>query len=146
MHISYPKYAVKIRNALIFISLCILTVFTVAPVFLWTLEIINLYKRTTRLCCFMSLSNPISCLNFGLWHLSAEESLWFTFWANKMKEHLLKILVIGDGNVGKSSFVRRYVNGQFNRTYKMTVGGMQPGFNNYSFLGSLSGLTCVFNA
>ncbi|XP_027865799.1 ras-related protein Rab-7L1-like [Xiphophorus couchianus] len=39
-----------------------------------------------------------------------------------MKEHLLKILVIGDGNVGKSSFVHRYVNGQFNRTYKMTVG------------------------
>ncbi|XP_054912703.1 ras-related protein Rab-7L1-like [Poeciliopsis prolifica] len=42
--------------------------------------------------------------------------------ANKMKEHLLKILIIGDGNVGKSSFVHRYVHGQFNRTYKMTVG------------------------
>uniref|UniRef100_A0A087Y4Y0 Ras-related protein Rab n=2 Tax=Poecilia formosa TaxID=48698 RepID=A0A087Y4Y0_POEFO len=41
---------------------------------------------------------------------------------NKMKEHLLKILIIGDGNVGKSSFVHRYVSGQFNRTYKMTVG------------------------
>nr|XP_020470717.1 ras-related protein Rab-7L1-like isoform X1 [Monopterus albus] len=37
-------------------------------------------------------------------------------------EHLLKILIIGDGNVGKSSFVHRYVNGQFNKTYKMTVG------------------------
>lgn len=40
-----------------------------------------------------------------------------------MAEHLMKILIIGDGNVGKSSFVHRYVNGQFNKTYKMTVGG-----------------------
>lgn len=39
-----------------------------------------------------------------------------------MREHLMKILVVGDGNVGKSSFVHRYVNGQFNKTYKMTVG------------------------
>ncbi|XP_029361663.1 ras-related protein Rab-7L1 [Echeneis naucrates] len=39
-----------------------------------------------------------------------------------MAEHLLKILIIGDGNVGKSSFVHRYVNGQFNKMYKMTVG------------------------
>ncbi|XP_038579657.1 ras-related protein Rab-7L1-like isoform X2 [Micropterus salmoides] len=39
-----------------------------------------------------------------------------------MTEHLLKILVVGDGNVGKSSFVHRYVNGQFNKMYKMTVG------------------------
>ena len=40
-----------------------------------------------------------------------------------MNEHLLKILIVGDGNVGKTSFVQRYVNGQFNKTYKMTVGG-----------------------
>ncbi|KAL3975151.1 hypothetical protein ACER0C_023777 [Sarotherodon galilaeus] len=39
-----------------------------------------------------------------------------------MTEHLLKILIVGDGNVGKSSFVHRYVSGQFNKTYKMTVG------------------------
>ncbi|KAM3618109.1 uncharacterized protein V6R79_015695 [Siganus canaliculatus] len=39
-----------------------------------------------------------------------------------MDEHLLKVLVIGDGQVGKSSFVERYVNGQFSRTYKMTMG------------------------
>uniref|UniRef100_A0A3Q4MID2 Ras-related protein Rab n=1 Tax=Neolamprologus brichardi TaxID=32507 RepID=A0A3Q4MID2_NEOBR len=36
--------------------------------------------------------------------------------------HLLKVLIVGDGNVGKSSFVHRYVSGQFNKTYKMTVG------------------------
>lgn len=40
-----------------------------------------------------------------------------------MTEHLLKILIVGDGNVGKSSFVNRYISGNFNRTYKMTVGG-----------------------
>ncbi|XP_030589249.1 ras-related protein Rab-7L1-like [Archocentrus centrarchus] len=39
-----------------------------------------------------------------------------------MTEHLLKILIVGDGNVGKSSFVHRYVSGQFNKTYRMTVG------------------------
>nr|XP_040050127.1 ras-related protein Rab-7L1-like isoform X1 [Gasterosteus aculeatus aculeatus]XP_040050128.1 ras-related protein Rab-7L1-like isoform X1 [Gasterosteus aculeatus aculeatus]XP_040050129.1 ras-related protein Rab-7L1-like isoform X1 [Gasterosteus aculeatus aculeatus] len=39
-----------------------------------------------------------------------------------MNEHLLKILIVGDGNVGKSSFVHRYVNGQFNQAYKMTMG------------------------
>ncbi|XP_006807479.1 ras-related protein Rab-7L1-like [Neolamprologus brichardi] len=39
-----------------------------------------------------------------------------------MTEHLLKVLIVGDGNVGKSSFVHRYVSGQFNKTYKMTVG------------------------
>uniref|UniRef100_UPI0037E93F7A ras-related protein Rab-7L1-like n=1 Tax=Semicossyphus pulcher TaxID=241346 RepID=UPI0037E93F7A len=39
-----------------------------------------------------------------------------------MTEHLLKVLVVGDGNVGKTSFVQRYVSGQFNKTYKMTVG------------------------
>lgn len=40
-----------------------------------------------------------------------------------MAEHLFKILIVGDGSVGKSSFVHRYVNGQFSKTYKMTVGG-----------------------
>ncbi|KAM6982018.1 ras-related protein Rab-7L1-like [Tautogolabrus adspersus] len=39
-----------------------------------------------------------------------------------MTEHLLKILVIGDGKVGKTSFVQRYVSGQFNKSYKMTMG------------------------
>ncbi|XP_026224830.1 ras-related protein Rab-7L1-like [Anabas testudineus] len=39
-----------------------------------------------------------------------------------MTEHLMKILVVGDWNVGKSSFVHRYVNGHFNKAYKMTVG------------------------
>uniref|UniRef100_A0A3Q2D0L5 RAB29, member RAS onco family n=1 Tax=Cyprinodon variegatus TaxID=28743 RepID=A0A3Q2D0L5_CYPVA len=42
-----------------------------------------------------------------------------------MTEYLLKILIVGDGNVGKSSFVHRYVSGQFNKTYKMTVGGQE---------------------
>ncbi|XP_054465465.1 ras-related protein Rab-7L1-like isoform X2 [Anoplopoma fimbria] len=39
-----------------------------------------------------------------------------------MNEHLLKILIVGDGTVGKSSFVHRYVSGQFNNMYKMTMG------------------------
>ncbi|XP_055079307.1 ras-related protein Rab-7L1-like [Periophthalmus magnuspinnatus] len=43
-----------------------------------------------------------------------------TVWS--MREHLMKILIIGDGNVGKSSFVNRYVNGRFSQSYKMTMG------------------------
>ncbi|KAM4571091.1 ras-related protein Rab-7L1-like [Fundulus diaphanus] len=39
-----------------------------------------------------------------------------------MTEYSLKILIVGDGNVGKSSFVHRYVSGRFNKPYKMTVG------------------------
>lgn len=35
----------------------------------------------------------------------------------------MKILIVGDGDVGKSSFVHRYISGAFNKTYKMTVGG-----------------------
>ncbi|KAM4736749.1 ras-related protein Rab-7L1-like [Anableps anableps] len=46
-----------------------------------------------------------------------------------MTEHLLKILIVGDGNVGKSSFVHRYVSGQFNRTYKMTEGDLMDHSN-----------------
>ncbi|CAL8298927.1 unnamed protein product [Merluccius merluccius] len=42
-----------------------------------------------------------------------------------MTECLLKVLVVGDGNVGKSSFVHRYVHGQFNKDYKMTMGGQE---------------------
>lgn len=39
-----------------------------------------------------------------------------------MNEHLMKILIIGDATVGKTSFVHRYVSGQFSKTYKATVG------------------------
>ena len=35
----------------------------------------------------------------------------------------MKILIIGDGEVGKSAFVNRYVNGKFNEGYRTTVGG-----------------------
>lgn len=59
-----------------------------------------------------------------VWTLSRRWMLSLLVWQRRaMTEHLLKILVVGDGNVGKTSFVRRYVNGQFNSSYKMTVGG-----------------------
>lgn len=40
-----------------------------------------------------------------------------------MTEYLFKVLVVGNGRVGKSSFVHRYVNGKFSKEYKMTMGG-----------------------
>ncbi|XP_028850014.1 ras-related protein Rab-7L1-like [Denticeps clupeoides] len=38
------------------------------------------------------------------------------------REHLFKILVIGDGKVGKTSIVNRYANDKFSKDYRMTVG------------------------
>uniref|UniRef100_A0A672HVK6 Ras-related protein Rab n=1 Tax=Salarias fasciatus TaxID=181472 RepID=A0A672HVK6_SALFA len=37
-------------------------------------------------------------------------------------EHVMKIVIIGDAAVGKTSFVHRYVNGQFSQTYLPTMG------------------------
>jgi GTPase SAR1 family protein len=37
-------------------------------------------------------------------------------------ERVYKILLVGNGGVGKSSFVERYVNNRFSNQYKMTVG------------------------
>uniref|UniRef100_A0A1I8F6K4 Ras-related protein Rab-24 n=1 Tax=Macrostomum lignano TaxID=282301 RepID=A0A1I8F6K4_9PLAT len=37
-------------------------------------------------------------------------------------EQLMKILVIGDPTVGKTSFVHRYVNNMFQTDYKQTIG------------------------
>uniref|UniRef100_W5N062 Ras-related protein Rab n=2 Tax=Lepisosteus oculatus TaxID=7918 RepID=W5N062_LEPOC len=38
------------------------------------------------------------------------------------RDYLFKILVIGDGQVGKTSLVQRYVNDRFSKHYKSTVG------------------------
>lgn len=44
-------------------------------------------------------------------------------WMPDAKESvILKILIIGDPCVGKTSFVQRYVNGTFHRNYKGTIG------------------------
>uniref|UniRef100_A0A672HWP9 Ras-related protein Rab n=1 Tax=Salarias fasciatus TaxID=181472 RepID=A0A672HWP9_SALFA len=39
-----------------------------------------------------------------------------------MKEHVMKILIVGDTAVGKTSFIHRYVSGKFKETYKMSLG------------------------
>jgi small GTP-binding protein len=40
----------------------------------------------------------------------------------KMLElHMFKILIVGESGVGKTSFVRRYVNGKFTTSYKATI-------------------------
>ncbi|XP_060577918.1 ras-related protein Rab-38-like [Ruditapes philippinarum] len=38
------------------------------------------------------------------------------------REHLFKVLVIGEFGVGKTSIIRRYVDGHFNPNYKLTIG------------------------
>ena len=39
------------------------------------------------------------------------------------KEILFKVLVVGDAEVGKTSFVRRYVRASYDKNYKATLGG-----------------------
>lgn len=40
----------------------------------------------------------------------------------RLKEHLFKVLVIGDASTGKTSFIKRYVHQFFSRAYKATIG------------------------
>lgn len=47
--------------------------------------------------------------------MSGDSELRFT-------EHLFKILVIGDHEVGKTSFVKRYVRNQFYEELKASIG------------------------
>lgn len=41
---------------------------------------------------------------------------------NNYKEHLYKILVIGDLGVGKTSIIKRYVHQNFSPNYRATIG------------------------
>ncbi|BFZ10555.1 hypothetical protein BsWGS_13594 [Bradybaena similaris] len=41
---------------------------------------------------------------------------------DKLEEDIVKILVVGDASVGKSSFIQRYVNNCFIEEYKCTIG------------------------
>ena len=40
------------------------------------------------------------------------------------REIIFKILVIGDTQVGKTTFIRRYVDASYDKNYKATVGGI----------------------
>lgn len=39
------------------------------------------------------------------------------------RDHLFKVLVVGDAAVGKTSLVQRYSQDSFSKHYKSTVGG-----------------------
>jgi Ras-related protein Rab-32 len=41
---------------------------------------------------------------------------------NNVIEYLLKVLVVGDLGVGKTSLIQRYVHNIFSREYKATIG------------------------
>lgn len=41
---------------------------------------------------------------------------------NNLKEHLYKILVIGDLGVGKTSIIKRYVHQTYSTNYRATIG------------------------
>jgi GTPase SAR1 family protein len=42
------------------------------------------------------------------------------------RDHLFKVLVVGDAAVGKTSLVQRYSQDSFSKHYKSTVGGKTP--------------------
>ena len=41
----------------------------------------------------------------------------------EVKEKLYKVIIVGDSQVGKTTFVYRYVSGKFDPGFKTTVGG-----------------------
>uniref|UniRef100_A0A4W2CK34 RAB29, member RAS onco family n=1 Tax=Bos indicus x Bos taurus TaxID=30522 RepID=A0A4W2CK34_BOBOX len=45
------------------------------------------------------------------------------------RDHLFKVLVVGDAAVGKTSLVQRYSQDSFSKHYKSTVGGVAFGLN-----------------
>ena len=38
------------------------------------------------------------------------------------KKNILKIIILGDSGVGKTSLIQRYVNGKYTQQYKATIG------------------------
>lgn len=42
--------------------------------------------------------------------------------SQRSKKALLKIIILGDSGVGKTSLLQRYVKSQFNTNYKATIG------------------------
>ncbi|XP_975613.4 ras-related protein Rab-32 [Tribolium castaneum] len=65
--------------------------------------------------CEYSASGEESLQSF----LAEDERLLLRF---RKKELLFKILVIGDFGVGKTSIIRRYADGTFSSSYKITIG------------------------
>ena len=55
-----------------------------------------------------------------------------------MREHLLKIIVIGGLETGKTSFIRRYVNNSFSSAYKSTVRITSIEFRSFLFFKNFS--------
>lgn len=59
------------------------------------------------------------------------------------RDHLFKVLVVGDAAVGKTSLVQRYSQDSFRKHYKSTVGGEAAGPRVQSRAGSALGLGWV---
>ena len=55
---------------------------------------------------------------------------------------LIKLLIIGDGCVGKSTYIRRLLTGEFERHYIATNGVVQHKLNYYSNYGKIEFLLC----
>ncbi|KAJ8717725.1 hypothetical protein PYW07_005655 [Mythimna separata] len=45
-----------------------------------------------------------------------------TSWSARLSKFHLKVVIVGDGGVGKSSMIQRYCRGTFTRDYKKTIG------------------------
>lgn len=61
---------------------------------------------------FVSSINIVSTNDWGAGVAMREEDL----------EVALKVVIVGDGGVGKSSMIQRYCRGTFTRDYKKTIG------------------------
>ena len=79
-------------------------------------------KPTTALHSTHSLSPSPLSLFFHPSRCINAQPLPYAAMQNNHKEHLYKILVIGDLGVGKTSIIKRYVHQNFSPNYRATIG------------------------
>jgi hypothetical protein len=73
--------------------------------------------RASLQSIFCRNSDPITFNQFHTFEKSPLKTVTYSFW-----KRIVKVIVIGDYAVGKTSLIRRYCEGYFSQNYKLTIG------------------------
>lgn len=81
-------------------------------------------SQLSLVLCAPSWASPLSCPRSSplRWIHAQLSPSSVAMQNNHQKEHLYKILVIGDLGVGKTSIIKRYVHHNFSPNYRATIG------------------------
>lgn len=96
----------------------------------WSVVLLSVCKGRARVSCFTreSQASSLRGVSLSLHSLTAAHTgpclgpFHRTMQNHHLKEHLYKILVIGDLGVGKTSIIKRYVHQNFSANYRATIG------------------------